>query len=33
MTGYEQMYLAMVVVAFAAFMATLAIQQLRNAIK
>jgi hypothetical protein len=33
MTGYEQLYLAMVVLAFGSFMATLAVQQLRNASK
>lgn len=33
MTGYEQMYLAMVLLAFGSFMATLATQQLRNVVK
>jgi len=33
MTGYEQLYLAMVLVGFASFMVTLATQQLRNATK
>lgn len=33
MTGFEKLYLAMVLVAFGSFMATLAMQQLRNVTK